>query len=112
MPKGVRQLMNLDEWGGQTMTARTEFPAVYSAMVLKAWNDPNFLVTLKQDPQAALAAAGIQAPAGSTVNIIFRNLDRTAKLADQLALWEEGIKTGVYDIIIPIKPDDKEPLAA
>lgn len=93
-------------------TTRTEFPALYSSMILKLWGDPGYVDALKRDPKQALAGAGIDIPAKATVNIILRNLDRTAKLADQLAMWEEGVRTGVYDIIIPIKPNETTSLAA
>lgn len=97
---------------GTMSTTRTEFPALYSSMILKLWTDAAFSADLKNDAKSALAGAGIKVPDEAIVNIIYRNLDQTAKLADQLAMWEEGIRTGIYDIIIPVKPADNSPLAA
>jgi hypothetical protein len=82
-----------------------DFPRLYADLVQKVWSDDALLKKLENDPATTLAAAGIYTSAGATINIILRKLDRNAKLADQVAAWEEGEKTGVYDIIVPIKPE-------
>jgi hypothetical protein len=82
-----------------------EFTKLYATLVEKTWDDPGFLAILLQNPSRTLAASGLITVPNSTVNIVLRKLDRNAKLAEQLALWEDGNRSGVYDIIIPIKPD-------
>ena len=82
-----------------------EFGRLYSDVVEKAWDDPKYLESLRNNPAAVLKEAGIQPPPGATVNVVMRQLDRNAKLADEISAWEDGKKTGVYDIIIPIKPN-------
>lgn len=82
-----------------------EFTTLYAKVVEQAWDDPTFLAMLLQNPSRTLAASGLSTVDGATVNIVLRKLDRNAKLGNQLALWEEGDRSGVYDIIIPIKPD-------
>jgi hypothetical protein len=89
-----------------------DFPAKYSALMLKVWDSPDEIKRLEADPIGELKTAGIEVPPKAIVNIVRRNLDRNAKLADQLALWEQGIRSGVFDIIIPIRPDGDVTLVA
>jgi hypothetical protein len=82
-----------------------DFARLYADLVEKAWNDDQFLARLQENPNRVLESAGILTPAGATVNVVMRKLDKFAKLADQFSAWEEGKRTGVYDVIIPIKPE-------
>lgn len=81
-----------------------EFGRLYSDVVEKSWDDPAYLAELKKNPAGVLKAAGIPTPPSATVNVLMRKLDHNAKLSDQIRLWEEGAKSGVYDLILPIKP--------
>ena len=82
-----------------------KFPVLYSDLVEKAWEDQTYLAKLHENPIAVLADAGIPVQAGAVVNVVMRKLDRTAKLADQVGAWEDGIRTGIYDLILPIRPE-------
>ena len=80
------------------------FAVQYSDLVEHAWNDENFLAALQAHPHEALRESGIDVPSSAHVNVIMTPFDPTASLGREISLWEKGNSTGVYDLIIPIKP--------
>jgi hypothetical protein len=88
-----------------SVTNIQDFARKYADFIEKIWADPALLEKLHAQPVETLAAQDIVVQGGATVNIVMRVLDRSAKLAEQFGLWETGMRTGIYDIIIPIRPD-------
>jgi hypothetical protein len=77
-------------------------------MVARAWTDESYLDLILADPAGTLAAAGMQAAPGAVFRIIQCKITGQGSIDDQVDAWLEGVRTGRYDVYLPIKPDDIE----
>lgn len=89
----------------------TAFTQAYSSLVVRSWTSEDYLDLLKSAPHAALAEVGLDLPSSATVNVIIMEPTGHGKVEDQVERWEEGERTGVYDLFIPHRPEDLEDLA-
>jgi hypothetical protein len=46
-------------------------------LIAKAWTDPAFMTRLKKDPKSALKEVGLDAPAGTTIEVLESTPQRT-----------------------------------
>lgn len=76
-------------------TTLEDFRAGYTKLLNACWEDPAALDAAKADPGSALASAGLEAPAGSTVHIK-EPVDDSGSLEDQLAAWNAGGDIALY----------------
>ncbi|AKU15598.1 hypothetical protein [Luteipulveratus mongoliensis] len=86
--------------------ARADFVGAYTRTLIAAWSNEEFAAKLESDPRPALAENGIELPADAKIKV-----DRSdpsdghqGTLDTQVALFEEGQKTGVYEFHIPTSP--------
>ena len=76
-------------------TSLEDFRAGYTKLLNACWEDPAALEAAKANPAAALASAGLEAPAGSTVHIKDPAAD-SGTLEDQFAIWTAGGDITLY----------------
>lgn len=91
------------------MAERNQVLYNYRNFVGQVWENPSLIESLKADPVATLNEHGFAIPEGSTVNLIFRELNVEGNPETQADNFEEGDKTGVYNVIIPTKPEGFDP---
>lgn len=89
------------------------FTQAYSALVVRTWTGEDYLNLLQTNPHAALAEVGIDLPSSAIVNVTVMEPTGHGKVEDQIERWEEGERTGIYNLFIPQRPEDLEdmPLA-
>jgi len=85
---------------------RQELIKNYANLVARTWVDETFLDLLLASPAETLARAGMPTAPGAQIRIIQCKLTGMGKIEDQVNSWIEGMRTGLYDIWMPIKPDD------
>ena len=76
-------------------TSLENFRAGYTKLLNACWEDAAAMEAAKANPGAALASAGLEAPAGSTVHIKAPAAD-SGTLEDQLAAWNAGGEITLY----------------
>ncbi|MFD8384387.1 hypothetical protein ACFV2X_38695 [Streptomyces sp. NPDC059679] len=88
---------------------RSAFVSSYTKVLTNAWSDNDYATRLETEPRAALAEQGLELPTDATVKII-RNMEGDPDLEAQVALWEAGKTTGVYELRVPNSPqlEDRE----
>jgi len=94
--------------GGAPGFNRLQFVEKYANMVARTWTDPTYLETLLADPVRTLVAAGLQATEGAVIRFIQCKVTGQGSIDEQVEKWLEGLRTGRYDIYLPIMPDDVE----
>jgi hypothetical protein len=77
----------------------------YANMVARTWSDPSFLQLLQSNPVSVLAQAGLPTIPGAVVRVIEMKLTGLGSIDEQVDNWVKGIQTGLYDLLIPIKPE-------
>jgi hypothetical protein len=87
---------------------RQKFVENYANMVARTWTDESYLNLILADPGGALAAAGLPVTEGAVFRIIQCKVTGQGSIGEQVDAWLEGIRTGRYDVCLPIKPDDIE----
>jgi len=75
-------------------------------MVARTWVDDSFLQLLLADPTSTLAQNGIPTVDGAVVRIIQHVITGSGKIEDQVDAWLEGHATGLYDLYVPMKPEE------
>jgi len=85
---------------------RQQFMRSYANMVAQTWIDPNYMQLLLADPVNTLAAAGLPTADGAVIRIIQVKITGMGRVEDQVDAWVEAARTGLYDLWLPIKPDD------
>jgi hypothetical protein len=85
---------------------RQAFTKSYADMVARTWTDDQYLELLLAEPVGTLAKAGISTATGAVIRIIQHKLTGSGKIEDQIDAWIEGNRTGLYDLFLPLKPDD------
>jgi hypothetical protein len=77
----------------------------YANMVARTWTDPSYLQLLLTSPPQTLDQAGIPTIPGAVIRILQIKLTGIGKIEEIVEKWIDGIRTGQYDLFIPIKPD-------
>jgi hypothetical protein len=88
---------------------RAEFVNSYTRSLISAWSSEEYSSKLARDPRAALAEAGIELPAGSTVDIVRAIPDKAGPnegggVDIQVDLYERGLASGHFEFRIPEVP--------
>jgi hypothetical protein len=91
------------------MAERSQVLKNYGNLVGRIWENESIVDELKANPVATLNAYGFDIPEGSTVNLIFRELNTDGSPETQANSFEEGAKTGIYNVVIPTKPENLDP---
>lgn len=91
------------------MVDESTFIQGYAKVMARTWEDPKYLDRLTTQPTETLAESGISVREGSKVNIIRLEVTGEGRISDQVALWEKGEETGVYQLLVPTKPADFDP---
>jgi hypothetical protein len=91
------------------MADRSQVLKNYGNLVGRIWENESIVDDLKANPVATLNAYGFDIPEGATVNLIFRELNTNGSPDTQADSFAEGDKTGVYNVIIPTKPENLDP---
>lgn len=86
--------------------SRQQFMKSYANMVAQTWIDPNYEQLLLSDPVNTLAAAGLPTVEGAVIRIVQVKITGMGRVEDQVDAWVEGARTGLYDLWLPLKPDD------
>ena len=87
------------------MTERNEVLKNYANLVANVWEDDQVLDDLKAEPKRVLNNFGFNIPQDAEVNLILRQPNPEGTPDTQVDMYLEGENTGVYDIIIPLRPD-------
>lgn len=85
---------------------RAEFVNAYTRALITAWSSEEYAQKLAQDPSTALREAGLELPAGAEI-VLVRTVpegEYEPSLDAQVALYEQGLSTGRYELHIPETP--------
>lgn len=88
------------------MSDQSGFLQAYSQLVVRTWASEEYLDYVQRDPHAALNEVGLEVADDATVNVTLVESTGNGKIEDQIARWEEGARTGVYEIVIANRPED------
>ncbi len=91
------------------MASRTQVMRNYSSFIGRLWDGEESIEALKANPHQVLNQYGFDIPADATVNLIFADLNEGGSRNTQADAVLKGQETGVYDFVIPTKPDDVDP---
>ncbi|MFI6507298.1 hypothetical protein ACIBCT_06815 [Streptosporangium sp. NPDC050855] len=85
---------------------RAEFINSYTRTLINAWSDESYSARLSANPREALAESGLTIPSGSEVVIVRHIPDghEEGNMDVQVALWEKGMESGVFELHIPETP--------
>lgn len=85
---------------------RAEFVNSYTRALISAWSSEEYSSKLARDPRAALAEAGIELPAGGSVDVVRAIPDgpRDGSVDIQVDLYEQGLASGHFEFRIPEVP--------
>lgn len=92
--------------GGPMVINRQGFIKAYADMVARTWTDPSYLDLILSDTANALSKVGIPTVPGAVIRVIEHKITGSGKIEDQVNSWLEGNTSGLYDLFLPIKPDD------
>jgi hypothetical protein len=87
---------------------RQDFIKNYANMVARTWIDDRYLDLILADPPSALSKAGLPTPAGATVRVVQMKISGMGQMTDQVDAWVAGNRTGLFDLYLPLKPDDMD----
>lgn len=82
---------------------RAAFVSSYTKVLTTAWSSEDFAARLEADPKPLLAEAGLRVPADARVQIV-REVGGEPSLESQIALWEQGMSSHVYELHVPDVP--------
>lgn len=85
---------------------RSQFISAYSKVLTQAWADDKYMQKVKTDGAAALREAGLKLPGNVKVNV--KGQGGSGTLEDQLKLYEQGVKSGSFDLYVPAQPAMKD----
>ena len=86
------------------MADRNEVLRSYATFVARLWEDEKLLEKVQADPRGVLGAYGLEIPADAKINLLVREMNVDGSPNTQVDLWEQGVATGEYNFIIPLKP--------
>ena len=90
------------------MSERNEVLKSYGNFVAKLWEDESILSALQADPHTVLSDYGFDIPKDAEVNLIVRDINLDGSPDTQVELFDKGEETGVYDFIVPLRPEGME----
>lgn len=90
------------------MTERNEVLKNYGNFVASLWEDDTILPSLQADPHTVLAGYGFEIPADAKINLLMQEVNVDGSPETQVDLIDKGNETGVYDFIVPLRPDGME----
>jgi len=80
----------------------------YANLVARTWVDDSYLQLVLSDPAGTLAQAGMPTVEGAVIRVIQHVITGSGKIEDQVAAWLDGNRTGLYDLYLPMKPEEFE----
>jgi hypothetical protein len=80
----------------------------YANMVARCWVDESYRQLVLTNPVQALAQAGMPTVDGAAVRVIQHVITGTGNIDDQVDEWIRGHETGLYNLYLPMRPDDFE----
>jgi hypothetical protein len=80
----------------------------YANFVARLWEDDQILPELEAQPRAVLKRFGFDIPEDAEINLIIREINLDGSPETQVDLLAEAQETGVYDIIVPTRPEGME----
>ena len=85
---------------------RTAFVNAFTRILINAWSSEEFAARLDSDPAPVLRENGLDIPADAQVVLVRQFSERQAEgdLDVQIALWERGLESKVYELHIPETP--------
>ncbi|WP_018157115.1 hypothetical protein [Demetria terragena] len=90
---------------------KNQFVDAYTKVLLTSWSSDEYSQRLDSDPRAALAEAGLVLPADAKVTITRGSAEpattedaKQSRLDNQVALYETGLETGVFEFHLPSTP--------
>jgi hypothetical protein len=78
----------------------------YANMVARCWVDDSYRQLVLTDTANTLAGAGMPTVDGAIIRVIQHVITGSGKIEDQVDAWLQGHETGLYDLFLPMKPDD------
>jgi hypothetical protein len=91
---------------GAPLFNRQAFIKAYATMVARTWTDQTYLDLVLAHPADALARAGMPTIDGAVIRVLEHKITGSGKIEDQVDAWIAGNQTGLYDLFLPMKPDD------
>lgn len=91
--------------GNPYVVNRQDMIKNYANMVARTWTDPSYLQLLIANPIQTLDQAGIPTIPGAVIRVLQIKLTGIGRIEEIVDKWIDGIRTGQYDLFIPIKPD-------
>lgn len=91
------------------MLDKATFVQGYSKIMATTWVDDAYKTRLFADPRSVLAEAGIGTPENAQVKIVSLAASGEGSIENQIELWEQGETTGIYELRVPLRPDDFDP---
>ena len=89
------------------MTDRNEVLRNYGNLIASVWEDEQVLDELQAEPKKVLNNFGFNISDDSEVNLILREINTDGTPSTQVDMYIKGQETGVYDIIVPLRPSDE-----
>ena len=87
---------------------RQDFIRNYANLVSRCWAEDSYLRLVLASPAETLAAAGIPTVEGAIIRVIQHKITGSGKIEDQVDAWLLGNETGLYDLFLPMKPEELE----
>jgi hypothetical protein len=81
----------------------------YAKVMSLSWSDEGYRARILTEPKAVLAEAGIPVRDDAKVTVTELDVTGNGNIEDQIALWEKGEETGVYQLMLPRKPENMDP---
>jgi hypothetical protein len=88
------------------MADRNEVLRNYSSLVSRLWEDVELLNHLQAEPRKILSRFGFNIPENAQIRLIIRDLNTDGSPETQVKMLAQAEATGIYNIIIPMKPAD------
>ena len=84
---------------------RQSFIQAYANMVARTWMDDSYMQLVVSNPADTLAQAGMPTIAGAVIRVLQHKITGSGKIEDQVDAWIAGNASGLYDLFLPMKPD-------
>jgi hypothetical protein len=84
---------------------RQAFIQAYANMVARTWMDDTYRQLVVSNPADTLAQAGMPTIAGAVIRVVQHQITGSGKIEDQVDAWIAGNTSGLYDLFLPMKPD-------